>query len=104
MPFKLSALMAQATEKRVGDSASPQQPAPKKAKLPPADSDMVALEGAPRKPAARRLPPTAPLNVCVFKVTDKAGDVWSAFDGVPAKLFQIQLDHGARPSALFDIR
>ena len=85
MPFKLPALMTQAAEKRVGDSASPQQPASKKAKLPPADSDMVALEGAPRKPAARRLPPTAPLNVCVFKVTDKAGAVSYTHLTLPTK-------------------
>ena len=41
----------------------------------------------------------------VYKATNRAGDLWSQFEGVhDAKLFQIQLDHAARPSALFDIR
>ena len=52
----------------------------------------------------RRLPAVAPLNVCVYKISDRAGDSWSAFEGVDAKLWQIQLDHSARPSCLFDLR
>ena len=46
----------------------------------------------------------APLNICVYKITDRAGDSWSAFEGANAKLWQIQLDHAARPSCLFDLR
>ena len=39
------------------------------------------------------------------EVTDKAADAWSQFDGDPnMKLFQIQMDHTARPSALYDLR
>ena len=93
-------------EKRsIADVASPQQSTTKKAKLPPADSDLVALESAAKKPAARRLPATAPLIICLYKVTSKAGDIWSQFEGIhDAGLFQLQLEHGARPSALFDIR
>ena len=41
----------------------------------------------------------------MYKVSNKAGDLWSQFEGIhEAKLYQIQLDHAARPSALFDIR
>ena len=40
----------------------------------------------------------APLNICVYKITDRASDCWSAFEGADAKLWQIQLDHPARPS------
>ena len=47
----------------------------------------------------------APLNICVYKITDRASDAWSAFEGAnDAKLWQIQLDHAARPSCLFDLR
>ena len=39
------------------------------------------------------------------QVTEKAGDAWSQFDGAPSmKLWQIQMDHAARPSALYDLR
>lgn len=39
------------------------------------------------------------------EVTDKAADAWSQFDGAPnMKLWQIQMDHAARPSALYDLR
>ena len=46
----------------------------------------------------------APLNICVYKITDRAGDAWSAFEGANAKLWQIQMEHAARPSCLFDLR
>ena len=46
----------------------------------------------------------APLHICVFKITDRASDAWSAFEGANAKLWQVQLDHAARPSCIFDIR
>ena len=80
MPFKMPARIE--NEKRaITDVASPQQQtALKKAKLPPADSDLVALESAAKKPAARRLPATAPLNICVYKSTSKAGDIWSQLE------------------------
>ena len=38
----------------------------------------------------------APVNVCVYKVTDSAGDLWANFKDTDAKLFQIQMDHDAR--------
>ena len=39
------------------------------------------------------------------EVTDRASDAWSQFDGVSdAKLWLIQVDHAARPGALFDLR
>ncbi len=38
----------------------------------------------------------------VYKATDKAADLWSQYDGVPgASLWQLQMEHPARPSALF---
>lgn len=37
-------------------------------------------------------------------MSDNAGDCWSNYEGIEAKLFQIQMTHDARPSALFNIR
>ena len=52
-----------------------------------------------------RLPATAPFNICIYKVTDRAGDCWSAFDGNnKAALYQAQIAHDARPSLLFNLR
>ena len=105
MPFKVPTPLSQASsEKRAAGEASSQQPNKKRRSLPPM-ADLVAMESAPKKPGARRLPAVAPLNICVYKITDKAADAWSQFEGVPgAKRWQVQMDHGARPSALFDIR
>ena len=65
MPFKVPTPLSQASvEKRSAEGASPQQA--KKAKLPPL-SDLVAMEAAPKRQGAQRLPAVAPLNVCVYK-------------------------------------
>ena len=37
-------------------------------------------------------------------MTDRAGDVWSNFEGTDASLWQIQIDHAARPSLTFGLR
>ena len=37
-------------------------------------------------------------------MTDNAGDMWSNYEGTEAKLYQIQMTHDARPSALFNVR
>ena len=106
MPFSFNLVptpLSQASgEKRAGEAGATQQS--KKPKLPDF-SDLVAMESAPKKAGASRLPAVAPLNICFFKITDKAGDAWSQFENVPdAKLWQIQLEHSARPSALFNLR
>ena len=62
------------------------------------------MESAPRVKMQQRRPAVAPLNICIYKVTDKAGDVWSVFENSPsAKLWQIQLDHNAHSSILFQL-
>ena len=134
MPFKIPTPLSQASaEKRSAEGAASSQPA-KKAKLPPL-SDLVAMEAAPKRAGAQRLPAVANLNVCIYKVgcslslcrvacsvsfrlcldwqrsygivqvTDKASDAWPQFEGsTDTKLWQVQMDHAARPSMLFDLR
>ena len=63
------------------------------------------METAPRPNRPQRLPASAPLDVVIYKVTKRASDVWDQFtetDG--AELWQIQLEHAARPSAIFNLR
>ncbi len=47
------------------------------------------------------MPPSAPLTICTYKVTDRATDLWP---NVPddAATFQVQFCHDARPTLLFD--
>ena len=53
----------------------------------------------------QRLPTTAPFNVCVYKVSDKAGDRWSDVEKYPTyALYQVQVAHEARPSILISLR
>ena len=55
MPFKVPTHLSQASEKRSADGTSPSQPAKKPKCLPPL-GDLVAMEAAPKKPNAQRLP------------------------------------------------
>ena len=46
-----------------------------------------------------------PCNVCIYRYTDQASDLWDLFDGkddVP--LFQVQINHEARQSLTFQMR
>ena len=43
-------------------------------------------------------------SICIYKVSNKAGDVWSVFENNPsAKLWQIQYDHNAHSSIIFQL-
>ncbi len=64
----------------------------------------VMMESAPKHNRPQKRPATAPLNVCVYKVADRAGDVWSNFEDSTAALWQIQVDHNAQQSVLFNLR
>jgi hypothetical protein len=57
------------------------------------------MQLAPREKTATQRPTTnAPVNIAVYKVTDCAGDLWGNFKDVQTKLWQVQIDHDARPS------
>ena len=108
-----------------GGSTSEEPPAKKQFK-PPAAGSLVMMESVPRMARPQRLPAVAPFVVCIYKagrlpirphscagsgcgppatqVTDHAADLWNNYEGTEAKLFQIQMEHQARPSALFNVR
>ena len=71
---------------------------------PPMASQITIEEGPRPQRVPQRLPEVAPINVVIYKVTDNAGDLWGKFEQTDAKLWQVQMEHGARPSALFGIR
>ena len=49
-------------------------------------------------------PAIAPLIICIYMVTDRAGDVWSNFEGCKsAALWQIQLEHNAQQNILYQL-
>ena len=78
------------------DMSSPSQKVPKA-------SQLVMVEQGPRPLNPKRLPDSAPVHVCIFKITDCAGDCWAQYEGTEASLYQVQLQHEARPSCLFDL-
>ena len=51
---------------------------------------------SPRQSVITRPQTNAPVNMCVYKITDASGDVWPSFPDT--KLWQIQINHDARPS------
>ena len=54
---------------------------------------------------AKRLPATAPFNVCVYKVSDRAGYCWPDCEiDLTYALYQVQIAHEARPSSLMNFR
>ena len=54
---------------------------------------------------AKRLPATAPFNVCVYKVSDRAGYCWPDCEiDLLYALYQVQIAHEARPSMLMNFR
>ena len=61
--FKIPTPIANAESKSEAGST----PAAKKRMLPPLQ-DLVALESAPKRAAAARLPLVADLNICIYKV------------------------------------
>eukprot|EP00973_Karenia_brevis_P071610 9949990-Karenia_brevis.AAC.1 len=76
----------------------------KPAKLPRANDILVSEVSRPRLPI-RRLPASAPVNVCIYRYTDQASDLWDFFQGnddVP--LFQVQIAHEAQRSITFQMR
>jgi len=70
-------------------------------KVPKASELSIEIGARPAR-APQRLPESAPVVVAIYKITDKAGDVWSQFEDTDAALWQVQIKHDARPCAIFD--
>ena len=90
--FSLSA--AAAGSKRVTETPTPTKPEV------PRVSELKMMEPRVTTP---RPSTSAPVNICVYKVTDNAGDLWAQFKDSTTKLWQVQIDHDARPSVAVSI-
>ena len=98
--FSLSKASTGKTDgKRSADAAMSGSPN----KMPKASE--ITIE-APQKPSAtpRRKPAVAPVQVCIYKFSSHAGDLWENFKDDDVPLWQIQLDHGAQRSICFRLR
>ena len=91
-------------EKRVNCDSRLDETPMKKGKKVPMVQSLTMIEFAPNVKAPKKRPEVAPLNICIYKVTDNAGDVWSRFkECTGTKLWQIQFDHDAIPSVSFQL-
>lgn len=80
---------AAAGMKREADQSNPVKKIPKIA-------DMKI--DTPRQ-VTQRVTTNAPVVICVYQVTENAGDLLANFKENPStKLWQVQMDHDARPS------
>ena len=88
-----------ATSKRPA-SDTPQAPS----KIPRAAECTLVEKGPKPQTSAKRFPAHAPVTLCIYKVTDQACDVWNVFEDKPdVKLFQVQIEHAAKPSISYFI-
>lgn len=126
MPFSIkAAATAAATAKRPSEGSASEDSPAKRTNAAPLYANLTLMD-APKRNAPQRLPATAPVILCIYKVrpldslracarslpprftntkvTDRAGDAWSNFEGTDAALYQVQIDHTARPSVTFGSR
>ena len=71
--------------------------------MPKASEVLVEQEPKLLKPT-HRLPVSAVVEVCMYKFTDQAGDVWEQYAGQDVALWQVQIKHAAQRSITFQIR
>ena len=91
--------------------AKPNKRAPDDAPSPaskiPRASDIVVEQATPRSTAATTStrPNFAPIQVCIWKYADKAGDLLPVFQETPSiRLYQIQIFHNQRSSIDFQFK
>ena len=94
---------ARVAKKAAGEEATASsQPAARKV-VPRASEVVVVEQGPQRVKQPSRLPSSAPVVVCVYLVTESAADVWPVYEGTTGvSVWQIQIEHAARPSILYD--
>ena len=64
--------------------------------VPTVAPDLQTVLDGPRPVATpRRLPASAPVSVCIYKISDSAGDIWDSFQGQDIPLWHRILEfHG----------
>ena len=84
-------------------SPAPPRPAIVPKTSVPKAAQLTIEANAPRPHRTTRMPGSAPVIMTIYKVTDKASEVWNMLEGADAAIFQVQIKHEARPSVAFDI-
>ena len=80
-------------EKRDGPYADASGTLEKKQKLKaPAADSLVVMESVNRVARPKSLPASAPLVVTIYKISNRAGDLWTEMTGDDVGLWQVQLD------------
>ena len=64
---------------------------PERVRKIPKVSQMTPTEHRPQRHTTN-----GPVVICVYPVTDSAGDLWNQYKDTDEKLWQIQVDHDAR--------
>ena len=65
----------------------------------------ITIEAGPKTAnTPRRRPQIAPVQICIYKYTEDAGDCWETFKGDNVPLWQVQIDHNAQRSITFRLR
>ena len=95
MATKFSLEKAVGGKRPASENISPQQSVKKIPKV----SQMQ-----PAEPRPQRATTNAPVVICAYPVTDCAGDLWAQYKDSNEQLWQIQVDHDARPSISVNIR
>ena len=63
----------------------------------------LTIEAGPGPPISKRLPPTADVEVCIYKVTDDAASVWDEVKSDDTPLCQVQIRHDAAKSCTVNL-
>ena len=94
--FSLSKASGATESKRPAEAAASGPPN----KIPKVSE--ITIEAGPKPSATpRRRPQIAPVQICIYKYTNEAGDCWETFEGDGIPLWQIQIDHNAQRSICF---
>ena len=63
----------------------------------------LTIEAGPGPPIPKRLPPTADVEVCIYRVTDDASAVWEEVKSDDTPLYQVQIRHDASKSCVVNL-
>jgi hypothetical protein len=93
MKFSLEKAVKDATPKKDTTKRAAKEE-PRKSKFMKVSEIVVEDGPKPEKQSPKKLTPGAPVVVCLYKVTDHAGDVWETYkQSEPKPLWQIQICH-----------
>ena len=82
-----------------------QMPASGRSAKFPRAADISVEQGPRPAQAPQRRPASAPVDICIYKYTNQASDLWDLFHGQDdAPLYQIQISHQAQNSVTFQMR